>query len=764
MTKKGRRRLAAIMFTDIVGYSKSMQEDEQRGLILRERHKDVFEKCTLEHRGEVIQYYGDGTLSVFESAVSAVECAVSMQKEFQKDPQVPLRIGIHLGDIIYDETEVFGHGVNVAARIEPTCNPGGIFISDKVYDEIKNQPNLNANSLGIFQFKNINRDVGIYAIKERGIAFPDEREIEFIKEISNKMNLATAAEKSAAISLFQSRQKKRRRKKLIPWFAGAAFLLFSVFAFSQWGGFLFSTNDNSNSDLVSIAVLPFMNMSGTEENEYFSDGMTEDILTLISKLEGFSVTSRTSVMQYKNTEKTSRKIGKELSVDHILEGSVRRDGDQVRITAQLIDAKKDEHIWAKTYDEEVKSIFEVQSAVATDIALHLKKELSSSDMEMMDVKPTKDVAAYENYLKGREFYRKYNPKDNEKAISFFNKALESDPNYAYAFAGLGDAYAQKAYHKGQDKSLLDSAEMVSQKAIQLDPMLSDGYKALGLVYHYKEQPEKAMQEYRKAIKLDPYNDMASNNLGQLEIAKGNIVEGAKWVKHTYEVNKNVPASVLNMAKVYYDLGDNEMTQTILDDGLVSNPDNLQFHELKTGVLIREGKYEEAKREAEKIIENNPESALGYSMLGDVYTYEENWDSANEQFKKAQDYCTEKYPGKKSMIEAMVTFTDQQKEGIEPGEENFMFILKDLESLEKEGNMEKHGSDIFKSSIFAIMGEEEKAINCVKVAVEKNWMDYNLLQQHPVFKNLQDNPEFQTILKEIQFKSDSLKTKLKSSNS
>ena len=190
MATKGKRRLAAIMFTDIVGYSKLMSEDEGKGVSLRKRHKKIFEQCTKENDGKVIQYYGDGTLSMFESAVSAVECAVSMQKEFQMEPKVPLRIGIHLGDIHYDDTEVFGHGVNVAARIEPICNPGGIFISDKIYDEIKNHTGLKAQSLGIFQFKNIDREVGLYAIKENGILYPDPKELAFIKELASKINVA----------------------------------------------------------------------------------------------------------------------------------------------------------------------------------------------------------------------------------------------------------------------------------------------------------------------------------------------------------------------------------------------------------------------------------------------------------------------------------------------------------------------------------------------------------------------------------------------
>ena len=759
MTQKGRRRLAAIMFTDIVGYSRFMQEDERYGLQLRQRHKDVFEFATQKFGGQVIQYFGDGTLSIFESAVAAVECAVDMQKEFQKEPKVPLRIGIHLGDIHFDETEVFGHGVNVAARIEPVCKPGGIFISDKVFDEVKNQSNLNAKPLGIFQFKNINRDVGLYAIQEKGIATPNANEIAFLKELTQKVNLASVAEKSEAFKRFQSETRRKKRKQWVLWGALSAFVISIFLIIGHFTGILLPHEPAGLDESVSIAVLPFANMSAKEDNEYFSDGMTEDILTLISKIEGFSVTSRTSVMQYKNTRKTARQIARELGVNHILEGSVRRDGNRVRINAQLIDAIEDEHIWAKTYDEEMTSIFEVQSAVASDIAHHLKKNLSSSQLELIELKPTKNVTAYEDYLKGREYYRKYTPEDNEKAIQYFKKSLDADPNYAYAYAGLGDAYSQKSYHNKLKQDLLDSAIMASKKAIELNPQLSDGYKSLGLALQYKGEPEKAKEQYQKAINLDPYNDMASNNLGMIERDEGNIVEAAKWAKHTYSVNKNIPASAVNLARIYYDLGDDHTTKKIIDDGLALNPEVPELKELKTSLLLREKNFEEAKKEAEDLIKIDPESSAGYHLLGEVFMHEGNWDEANKELNKAKKYCTDKYPYKKTMIESMVAFTEHKKGNTEKAKQSWTGILDVLENTGEEGmkGMEK---DIFKSGIFAAMGDEQEALKFIKVLNNKNWLDHKSWSSHPVFDDLKKNPEFQEILKEAQSKTDSLLIKLK----
>ncbi|MDH3648559.1 MAG: hypothetical protein OEQ53_02695, partial [Saprospiraceae bacterium] len=467
MAEEGRRKLAAIMFTDIVGYSATMQKNEDLGRDLRKRHKQIFQDCTARHQGKIIQYFGDGTLSVFESAVAAVECAVCMQRSLHIDPQVPVRIGIHLGDIHYDDTEVYGHGVNVAARIEPVCNPGGIFISDKVYDEIKNHSSLKAKSLGTFQFKNINREVGLYAVHAKGILHPNASEIAFIKELTQKANVASAAEKSEAIQRYMSMEKRRIKRRLYRWAGVATFLLVAIFAFSQWQNRPSSFGSAPDDQEISIAVLPFTNMSSSDENDYFSDGMTEDILTLLSKIHGLSVTSRTSIMQYKDTDKDTRRIARELGVNHLLEGSVRRDGNQVRITAQLIDAINDDHLWAKTYDEELTSIFAVQSQVAEDIAKHLRKNLTIADHREKLKERTKDYTAYDHYLKGRQHYRRYTKEDNDKAIELFSTALEIDPEYSSAMAGLGDAYAQKGKWGEQHASYLDSAVNISKRAISL---------------------------------------------------------------------------------------------------------------------------------------------------------------------------------------------------------------------------------------------------------------------------------------------------------
>ena len=235
----------------------------------------------------------------------------------------------------------------------------------------------------------------------------------------------------------------------------------------------------------SIAVLPFENMNHDEESEYFSDGITEDIITALSKIGDLRVISRSSSMKYKGSEKNIRDIGNELSVATILEGSIRRSGKRVRITSQLIDARTDEHLWAETYDRDLADIFEVQSDVARHIAEALQATLTSAEEAQIDKRPTQNLSAYDYYLKGREYYRNYRERDNENAIELFHRALELDPDYALAYAGLGDAYAQRQWRFGYPPEWLDSSVAMSNRALALDEDLAEAHKALGLAYEYK---------------------------------------------------------------------------------------------------------------------------------------------------------------------------------------------------------------------------------------------------------------------------------------
>ena len=303
----------------------------------------------------------------------------------------------------------------------------------------------------------------------------------------------------------------------------------------------------------SIAVLPFQNMSDSREDEYFSDGVTEDIIAQLSKIGGLKVISRTSVMPYKGTKKGLRQIGQELGASAILEGSVRRAGDKVRIVGQLIDARTDRHLWAETYDRGLSDVFAIQSDVARQIARELRIRLSPVVRKRLETPAVVRPEAYAAYLRGRESYYRYTAEDNERAVALFQKALEIQPDYALAFAGLGDAFALRVLNFGYPPKWLDRAMESSQKAIELDPDLAEGYKALGLVYDAKGDLREALRTYEKALDLNPNYAPVLANIGSVNYSLGRYDEALRWLRSAAVLQPGVARTFSSVGLQYYQL-------------------------------------------------------------------------------------------------------------------------------------------------------------------------------------------------------------------
>src|SRR6266487_1289847 len=369
------RQLAAIMFTDLEGYTALMQRNEQEAIERRNRHRQVFEKSMADYNGKILQYYGDGTLSIFSSAIHAVNAAVAMQLQFRNAPQVPLRIGIHIGDISIDDSGVYGDGVNLASRIESFAVAGSIFISDKVFDEIKNQSQIDTISMGLFNLKNVSRLVEVFAISTEGIVVPQP----------NDLKGKTAEPKN------------------------------------------------------KLAVLPFVNMSNDVENEYFSDGIAEELINALTKIDGLQVICRTSSFSFKGKNQDVREIGRTLNVSKLLEGSVRKAGNRVRITAELVNTADGYQLWSETFDRNLNDIFELQDEIAGIIANRMREQMVSKSVETPE--PSQNIEAYQLYLKGLFYFNKGTPADYYKAIQFFDDGLALDPSFANAHAMIASCYS-----------------------------------------------------------------------------------------------------------------------------------------------------------------------------------------------------------------------------------------------------------------------------------------------------------------------------------
>ena len=486
-------QLAAILFADIVGYTAMMQENEEVAVEKINRFREAVELIAEELNGKIIQYYGDGSLLLFHSSTDAAEFAKLLQEDLQNDPRIPVRIGIHMGDVMVHSGNIFGDVVNIASRIQQLAPVGGIYISEMVYRNIANKKELESVFIREEKLKNVKVPIRIYEIVTAGSQ-------PFTQQ-------ASAAE------------------------SGIPF-----------------TNANS------IAVLPFSNLSSDPQQDYFGDGLTEDIITQLSKIRAYKVISRTSVMQYKKSPKSIIEIGKDLGVALILEGSVQRYGEQVRITAQLINAITDEHIWADSYDRSMNDIFSIQREVALAIAAVLNTKLSNRETRELDYIPTSDLQAYDLYLRGKLLMENRNKADLLMARDLFTQAVNRDKTFAIAYSGLADTYLLSSFRGYEDPvMMLWQAKKYIDTAAGLDSFSGETQASLGYWYFQSFDWHAAELTYRRSISLNANQSNVYLWLAILLQAKGENEEALKVYDLGAEVNpmwdfllKNKIIALVNM--------------------------------------------------------------------------------------------------------------------------------------------------------------------------------------------------------------------------
>ena len=468
-------QLAAVLFVDIVGYSAMMQEDEQLAVEKINHFREVLEIIAGELNGKIIQYYGDGCLVLFNSSTDSAEFAKLLQADLNEDPKVPARIGIHMGDVLLHHGNVFGDVVNIAARIQALAPVGGIYVSEMVYRNIVNKQGLDCVFIKEEKLKNIREPIRIYELLT-----------------PSSQPVFTEAKKEPV------------------------------------------TKPKSK---TSIAVLPFFNMSDDHDQEYFSDGLTEDIITQLSKIKALKVVSRTSVMQYKKNPKQIKDIGRELGVSAILEGSVQRSQDQLRITAQLIDAETDEHLWADSYDRNVKDIFSIQREVALSIADVLNATLSQQEAKQLDQTPTINLEAYDLYLRGKFLVEKRNKTDVLTARELLEEAVGKDPNFANAYSELAVTYLLASFRGYEDPvKMLWMAKKYIDIALSLDPSSGETQATLGYWYHQKFDWHAAEITYQRALDLNPNQSNVYLWLAILLEGKGEVDEALKIYERGTSLN------------------------------------------------------------------------------------------------------------------------------------------------------------------------------------------------------------------------------------
>jgi len=527
------------MFTDMVGYTALGQRDEPLSLALAAEAKKLLRPIFLRHNGREVKTMGDGFLVEFPSALEAVRCAYDIQRttrEFNislpSEKRVRLRVGVHLGDIVESQGDISGDAVNVASRIEPLAEDGGVCLTRQVYDHVQNKFELPLASLGSKSLKNVSAPLEVY-----------------------KMVMPWSEEKTIP----STTQPDKRR----------------------------------------IAVLPFANISPDSKDEYFADGMTEELISTISNMSELSVISRTSVMGYKGKNKRIREIGQELEVGSVLEGSVRKAGNRMRVTVQLISVESDKHLWAQSYDRELDDVFAVQSDIAKRVAEALRIRILPQEEKRIEKKPTKDIEAYAFYLKGRHQWNKRSDEGLRSAIELFQKAIAIDPGYALAYSGIADSYAVLAINGHIPKTEgLPKAKEYANNALEIDDTLAEAHVSLAMALEAHDWDWAGSEkEFKRAIEINPSYATAHHWYALLLQLLGRFDEALKEIHRARELD---PLSMVINSAMLWVYSTSGQYDKAIEHGrrwLEMEPNSGFAHLHLASIYSRKKMYAEAIREA-----------------------------------------------------------------------------------------------------------------------------------------------------------------------
>jgi adenylate cyclase len=471
-------KLAAVLMADVAGYSRLMEADEVGTLAaLKERRKGILEPTVREHGGRIAKVMGDGVLIEFASAVQAVSCAVDVQKQMaaanegaSEDRRVHLRIGINLGDVIVEGSDLYGDGVNVAARLQAMAEPGEIWISGNVHDQVEKKLSLTYDDLGPREMKNIARRVHAFRIGAGGAS-------------------------RAPVPVTPSLPTK-----------------------------------------PSIAVLPFTNLSGDPNQQYFSDGITEDIITELSRFRSLFVIARNSSFQYRDKAVDIRRVASELGVHYVVEGSIRKMAERVRITAQLIDAVTGNHLWSERYDRNIDALFELQDEVTRTIVATLVGRVEDAEISDAAHRRTGSLAAYDNLLRGIELLRGYGEENNRRARELFESAVALDPRFALAHAYLALALLVEHRYDAAPDAIKDRALAAGLRAIQMDPREGRCHQFLAQAYRYRGEFDLAVSHFERSTALNPNDANGIAQMGSVLAMAGRAEEGVGLIREAMRLN------------------------------------------------------------------------------------------------------------------------------------------------------------------------------------------------------------------------------------
>ena len=602
------RRLSAIFAADMVGYSRLMEADEIGTLERQKAHRaELLDPALIEFHGRIVKEMGDGVLVEFPSVVEAVQCAVVIQQgmvnreaDVPDDLRIQYRIGINLGDIVIEGDDIFGDGVNIAARLEQMAEPGGVCISGTTYDQLKSKVKVGYESLGDVQVKNIMQAVRAYKV----LTDPDQ-----VGETIGDKRLKLAITRRFA--------------------AVAAVLLIAIIGVGAWWWLQLSVFEPVDiaemalpiPDKPSIAVLPFDNLSNDPQQEYFSDGITEDLITDLSQISGLFVIARNSTFTYKGKAVNVQKVGRELGVRYVLEGSIRKQGDRVRINAQLVDAQTGGHLWAERFDRDLDDIFALQDEVVEKIVLALQIRLTTNEKRGLLYQHTNSIKAYDLYLQGRREFVRRSKEGNSNALALFEKATILDPQFALGFSYSAWAHTRDFIDgwKTHPKQSLEQAYRLSNKAVALNDSLPLAHFVTGLVALYRINHEEALTAMARAIDLDPNFANAYAVTTRILTFAGRPETGLNSMDIAMRLNPNKPLAFLFiLGTALFGLERYEEAANIFREALVRNPSAQRPRMWLVATLSILNQHDDAEWEAGEILNLTPDFSVG--QIGRVVPY------------------------------------------------------------------------------------------------------------------------------------------------
>jgi TolB-like protein/Flp pilus assembly protein TadD len=682
------RQLSAILFSDIVGYTAMMQRDEADAVARVKRYREVLAERVAAHHGQILQHYGDGTLSIFPSAVEAAYCARAVQLALSQAPKVPLRMGIHIGDVVRDGDDLYGDGVNIASRVQSLAPPGAVLFTERVMEDIRNQPDLRVEQLGKFAFKNVAQPMKIYAMAGEGFASLKRSELRSIK--------------GDAILMEAGNLRLRRSQ----WLNAVAGLLGVIFI--GWLVFKVLPGNDSTADpsatlqqQPSIAVLPFEDFSPQHDQAFFGDGIAEEILNSLAQLEGLKVAGRTSSFSFRDQDTDLRSIGRRLGVAAVLEGSVRKENNRIRVTAQLVNVADGFHLWSQTYDRELDDLFTIQQEIARNVAGKLAGLLLP---EPPAGAATNNVAAYEAYLRGKHLLSQRSDSLNQ-ALAYLQQAVKLDPQFAPAYAGLSNAYLWMGWN-----NLMPSSEAFPKvrdyalTAMRYDTALAYSHALLGAVYlWYDWQWEAARIALNRAVTKNASEARAYLDLGWLAAIGGRSDEAI----------------------------------ALMNQAVALDPLNLEYNLDLADITRMSGAYAKARQQAEAMQQIYPDNSEVAWLLGLIDYNEKRYSSALEHFRRSVSLSGDQPWAVLHYLMALARSGEVDQ------------ARKELASLAAKVPLNQN-APVELAMVYVALGDIDKALASLESARQQraNWLIS--IGIDPLWNELRPQPAFQALVQAMAF--------------